>query len=95
MSKFWSTSALTGVGLFLETCAFYLLFGIITAGVHLPGLALLVCAPGLGVGLFADFLRPDSAVYSKSEGCGWAGSQRGVDPDFGQLELGPGLDTGG
>ena len=36
MNKFWSSSAITGVGLFLETCAFYLLFGMITAGAHLP-----------------------------------------------------------
>ena len=35
MSKFWSTSAITGAGLFLETCAFYLLFGIISEGTHL------------------------------------------------------------
>ena len=36
MNKFWSTSAITGVGLFLETCAFYLLFGFISQVAHLP-----------------------------------------------------------
>ena len=36
MSKFWRNSAITGAGLFLETCAFYLLFGIISEVVHLP-----------------------------------------------------------
>ena len=34
MSKFWRTSALTGAGLFLQTCAFYLLFNIISQGAH-------------------------------------------------------------
>ena len=36
MSKFWRNRAITGAGLFLETCAFYLLFGIISEVVHLP-----------------------------------------------------------
>ena len=36
MNKFWSTSAVTGAGLFLESCAFYLIFRMISAGGHLP-----------------------------------------------------------
>ena len=34
MNKFWSTSAIAGAGLFLETCAFYLLFRIISVFAH-------------------------------------------------------------
>ena len=34
MNKFWSTSAIAGAGLFLETCAFYLLFRIISEVAH-------------------------------------------------------------
>jgi len=34
MNKFWSTSAIAGAGLFLETCAFYLLFRIISEFAH-------------------------------------------------------------
>ena len=36
MSKFWRNSAMTGAGLFLQTCAFYLLFSIISQGAHQP-----------------------------------------------------------
>ncbi len=36
MTKFWRVSMLTGVVLFLETCAFYLVFSIITTVIHLP-----------------------------------------------------------
>ena len=36
MTKFWRASMLTGVALFLETCAFYLVFSIITTIVYLP-----------------------------------------------------------
>ena len=36
MSRFWRSSFLTGVGLFLEGCALYLVFTIITTFIHLP-----------------------------------------------------------
>lgn len=36
MSQFWRTSFLTGVSLFLEGCALYLVFSIITALIRLP-----------------------------------------------------------
>ncbi len=40
MSQFWRTSAITGAGLFLESCAFYLLIGIISAGLQHQEVAL-------------------------------------------------------
>lgn len=36
MSRFWRTSFLIGVALFLETCVFYLLFSVVTTVVQLP-----------------------------------------------------------
>ena len=35
MSQFWRSSAATGVGLFLETCAFYLIIGIVSATIQM------------------------------------------------------------
>ncbi len=36
MSQFWRTSLLTGVGLMLETCSFYLLFTIVSTAIQVP-----------------------------------------------------------
>lgn len=36
MSRFWRTSFLIGVALFLETCVFYLIFSVVTTVIQLP-----------------------------------------------------------
>jgi hypothetical protein len=63
MSQFWRNSLITGVALFLETCAFYLVFTIITTVIQLPeahipfGLVFLALLWAFIVSLYVQTIR--------------------------------------